>query len=403
MDALIMDKDFNVTNILDSFISFIWTDRYQSAGDFEVYVPASEEMAKMMPIDGYLSQDASPYCMVIEEMQCLTDVEDGNKMLFKGRSLESLLERRVIWNRIFRTDETTLNLQTAVERALNENAINPSDPNRKIPGLKFVQSVDPNVTNHYVKGEVRGQNLYDTIVEWCTQHNIGFRILPNYETKELSFSLYYGNDYSYDQDQNPYVVFDPQFGNLVSSDYVATRKDFRTVCLVVGPQDTADPDVDYTMSVYLKAGAGSGLDRREIAVDMTSSNLPTPQALYKEYTDELGETYSKPCVIKGKVQYTDESIAKYNEARAQLLADMEANGREKLSQHTITEAFNGEVQAVQQFVYGKDFFLGDIVSVRNEYKLECQMIVSEVVRTCDQNGETILPTFIKREPHAEVT
>ena len=51
MDALILDKNWEVVAILDAFQSFIWTDRFLGYGDFEVYVPAD------MPIGKAFKQD----------------------------------------------------------------------------------------------------------------------------------------------------------------------------------------------------------------------------------------------------------------------------------------------------------------------------------------------------------
>ena len=34
MDLYVLDKEFNTLGLLDQFDSFIWTDRYNEAGDF---------------------------------------------------------------------------------------------------------------------------------------------------------------------------------------------------------------------------------------------------------------------------------------------------------------------------------------------------------------------------------
>ena len=46
MEALILDKNWEVVAILDAFQSFIWTDRFLGYGDFEVYVPADMPIGK---------------------------------------------------------------------------------------------------------------------------------------------------------------------------------------------------------------------------------------------------------------------------------------------------------------------------------------------------------------------
>ena len=39
MEALILDKSYATTAVLDKFESFIWTDRFRGYGDFEIYMP----------------------------------------------------------------------------------------------------------------------------------------------------------------------------------------------------------------------------------------------------------------------------------------------------------------------------------------------------------------------------
>ena len=40
MEAWILDQNAASLAVLDTFQSFIWTDRYRGYGDFEIYMPA---------------------------------------------------------------------------------------------------------------------------------------------------------------------------------------------------------------------------------------------------------------------------------------------------------------------------------------------------------------------------
>ena len=59
--------------------------------------------------------------MVIEELEIESDPEISPTLIVKGRSLESVLDRRIIWGQIILDG----NLQTEIERILDENIINP--------------------------------------------------------------------------------------------------------------------------------------------------------------------------------------------------------------------------------------------------------------------------------------
>ena len=49
------------------------------------------------------------------------------------------------------------------------------------------------------------------------------------------------------------------------------------------------------------------------------------------------------------------------------------------------------------FLYGQDFFIGDMVQLEDAYGNSGKSIVSEIVFSVDEEGEKIYPTFIVPE------
>ena len=68
MEALVMDTNFVAVGILDSYDSFIWTDRFSSCGDFEVYTTASKETFNLLRSDYYLWRKETNKVMIIDEV-----------------------------------------------------------------------------------------------------------------------------------------------------------------------------------------------------------------------------------------------------------------------------------------------------------------------------------------------
>ena len=98
MDTFILDAAYQAVAVLDTFQSRIWTDRYNRYGDFEVYIPAIMPVCSFLQEGYYLySPDLSDRMMIIEDIQLKCDPEDGDFYTVTGRSLESILARRVIW------------------------------------------------------------------------------------------------------------------------------------------------------------------------------------------------------------------------------------------------------------------------------------------------------------------
>ena len=68
-------------------------------------------------------------------------------------------------------------------------------------------------------------------------------------------------------------------------------------------------------------------------------------------------------------------------------------GRQKLAQHDIAESFEAEVEPLTTFQYKRDYNLGDIVSVTNEYGVTAKPRIVEIIESWDDTGYTMIPTF----------
>ena len=226
----------------------------------------------------------SEHVMIVEKIQITSDTEDGNHVTVTGRSLESILDRRIVWGQKLLSG----NLQNGIKTLLNENVISPSDSNRRIPNFIFKESTDPAITKLKLEAQYTGDNLYDVIQKICEEQGIGFKITLNDE-KQFVFELYAGSDRSYDQTENPYVIFSPKFENIINSNYIESKASLKTVTLVGGEGEGADRR-------YTTVGGGSGLNRRELFTDARdiSSNVGSDDALTDaEYMAQLQQRGKK--------------------------------------------------------------------------------------------------------------
>lgn len=349
MELLILDTDLQSVDILDNFESLIWIDRYCENGDFEIYVKPSETLLDVLQEDYYLWSKESDHIMVIEEHKIKFDVEIGIYISITGRSVESLLDRRIIW------EQTILSgsLQNGIEKLLNENAISPTIPDRVIPNLVFEASDDPTITALTIKAQFTRTNLYETIKKLCMINNIGFRITLSEETNQFVFKLYSGTDRSYDQFLNSYVVFSTKFENSISTSYFESQKRLKTVAVV--------------------SGEGEGLDRKTAIVG--GGALLYRRELYTDARD-LSQTVDE--VLMSEEDY---------------IAQLEQRGIEKLAENTLEKTFDGQVDTTGMFKYGKDFFLGDIVQLVAEYGIKAKARVTEIIYSQSTSGIDIYPTF----------
>ena len=163
MEMYVLNKSFEKIALIDAYESLLWTDRYNKPGEFEIYTPVADFALQYPVADNYLQIKESEHTMVIEDTTIESNVETGNHIKITGRSLESILDRRIVWAQT----DISGNLQNGIKRLLNENIINPTIADRRIPNFIFEDSDDPEVTKLTMENQYTGDNLLDIIQTLC--------------------------------------------------------------------------------------------------------------------------------------------------------------------------------------------------------------------------------------------
>lgn len=345
-DVYILNTDRVPIGLIDDYESLIWTPRYFEPGDFEIYTKAGEKTLSLLQLDNYVTRPDSDKVGIIEKVRIESDPESGDHIIATGRFAESILDRRIVWT----MTNLTGTAENGIRKVLTDNLVSPTLTYREIPNFVlgavqgFTETIDAQFT---------GDNVLDVVVNLCKQNNYGFRVVLNSD-KNFEFQLYKGTDRSYNQTSNPFVVFGPEFENIVSSDYEHDKSTLKNACNVAG-------EGEGTARRMYGVGSTSGLARREMFVDARDISSET----------EEGVTLT-----------TDQ----YNNLLIQ-------RGRENIAENPETVTFEGEVESVRQFVFGRDYFLGDIVTVKNSYGVVAHPRVIEVIQSHDQNGIMTIPSF----------
>lgn len=349
MEALLMDKNFKAISIIDNFKSMIWTDRYNAYGDFELYLVMDLSLLEIIKKDYYLWMSESNHVMIIEKIEIDSDVETGNFMIVTGKSLESILDRRIVWKQT----QISGDLQSGIQKLLNDAIISPEIADRKIENFIFEKSTDPYITSLKMDAQYTGDNLYEVIQKICNICGMGFQILLSEDNKFI-FKLYKGTDRSFAQDENPYVIFSPNYDNVISSNYLTSNTNWKNVTLVAGEGEGEERKTEIV-------GSGTGLERREL------------------YTDARD--------ISSMLE--DGSNMSTTEYQAKLIQ----RGTEKLAERIIETAFEGEMETTRMFKYNEHFKIGDIVQIADAYGNEERVYVSEFIFSQDDSGISMYPTF----------
>lgn len=378
MEFMVLDKNYDGIAMIDTFTSAIWTVRYDEAGDFEIYTPVRLDYIQAMQIGNYLWNRDSDRLMVIETVEIETDAEEGPQLIVTGRSLESILDRRIVTS----SQNFSGNLQSVLF-AIIQNEVISSGGTRRIPGFSLKTSSDSRITSISISElSIRGENVYDVVCSLCQTNKVGWRILPK-GAGGFEFELYVGVDRSYAQSVNPYVTFSPSFENLLNSNYIKSFKSYKNSIYAVGTyqkevilqnkykddngewvveEQTTYEEAEVVTWQYSETATPSGLARREMFIDNGGVN-----------DGEQGGEYATWNAVN-----KEKAIA-------------------ELGEHQTTTAFEGELEATRQYIYREDFNIGDIVQVENEFGITGTVYISEIVFSQDANGITITPTFTSTE------
>lgn len=346
MEVYILDTNRTQVCVIDVYKSLIWTKRYYEPGDFELYLPADDELLNYLKEDYLVTREDDDTVMIIEKIQMTTDVESGDFFIVTGRSLESILDRRIIWDM---TIQLHVSVDEYIYRVIADNAINPTIAARKIPDFIFQQSSV--AMQQIMSKQATGTNLLAEVNEVCKTYELGFRIYLN-DLKQFIFQMYKGNDVS------DVVVFSPEFDNLINSQYLYDKTSLANMAKVGG-----EGEGNQRKYTTVSRGNATGLDRREIFVDAKNISTNTDQTI------SINEYYSM----------------------------LQQKGIEELDKHKIKTDFSATIEPTTTYTYKEDYKLGDIVTITNEYGITAKPRIIEIIESWDDTGHTVIPTFEKLE------
>ena len=345
MELAILNKNFEVLDIIDYFKSIEWVKRYCDTGDFVLNVVANAHTVQILKERNYIAREDDEKIYQIEKIYLKSDADEGDVLNISGRSIEKILAQRIIWKQTSTTGGETA--EDFIRRIITENAINPTDKKRKIQNLTLGKRMG---FSEKLEKQLTGDNLLTAIKEICNTYQYGFEIVMN-EVGELVFNLYKGEDRSYRQNKNPFVIFSEDFDNVINSEYEYDETNITNVALIGGEGEGNERR-------FQTIGNNEGMDRYELFVDA------------KDVSSNNGEI----------------STSEYNNMLLE-------RGKEKIAENTFIETYSGEIENTNTYVYKKDYELGDIVQIVDKFGIESAARILEIIESENENGKRIVATY----------
>lgn len=323
MELFVFNFAFERIGIIDSYQSLGFEINYKKHSELDITVDATPENIDYFlnnSDDVILTKENDTSRGYIVDVAKYTDEKKSTIEVF-CKSLGYLLNRRIIDGQ--QTYSGTV--EDALRYFVDKNAVNPSNPNRKIPNLilgnknGFTTSTTEAFSNKY---------LDESLWETCVKFDLAYDILMDIANKKFIFTVWQGVDRTTEQTIRDVVVFAKEFDNVLSQNYVDDKSDYRNVCIIAG-------EGEGTARTYLIVNDSvTGLDRHEMFVDardLQTENEDETTIPQDQYEDMLRE-----------------------------------RANSKLVENERVRTFETDVDYNSQFVYGVDYICGDKVTIRND-------------------------------------
>lgn len=432
MYLAVLDESMILQHICEDYKSIIWTERFHGFGDFKLTVPGTLENLQIYQLDYYLYTKGTNKLMIIEQIELNTEYSKQSMLTVSGRSLESILDRRVmhpypIWEGtiLCKEERTRGKVKDVIKHYSNllfkqRDSLDTSHE-RHVKGFGWysvdelpegirrgrpVSSMDIGDIRVSTEGVVRDMSIrnpnwgryMDYTKDPYSMEGSWYKLVQ--ELTDLTMSgwaieydgedpyYWYGYTYNgvnrtFNQGERPPVVFSPKYDNLSKATYFKTKVGTRTK-IFSGAVKFEIPTQLALDGEYLGASASNN------AMQNNSVTVGTPGL-------GLREGYFK----SPSVEHTNGMMQDTTGAKGVLPNDPKSIHRQiheqcntELWRHMPLEMFSGEAAQQSMYTYNEDFFLGDFVQIQNEFGQQDIARVTEYIRTSsDSEGDVFYPTF----------
>lgn len=366
MELLVLDKLLRPVDVADVFESLIWTERFAGTGDLELVTLSTPANQKRFTVNTWLAHRDSRRIMEVLTVQDSVNDDGQTTLTIKGKEITHILEMRLALQAIagpgiapvwFIPGETPGDVmryifhQICVLGTVSVDDIIPFID----PGSLYPASTIPEPST-LIDWEQKPATVYAAEKELSEIYDLGFRLYRDPNVSKLYFDVYAGSDRTTAQTVLPAVIFSPDMENLQNTTEFRDVTNAVNVVRVLYTYKDEITEEDVTLTVEVKDDEilpPEGFDRRVKL--LTVSTIPqevvdVPAFLYQAGFDELMK--SRPLT-----------------------------------------AFDGEVSRTTQFVYERDYYLGDLVEIRSATGGTAYMRVEEYIFVQDREGERSYPTL----------
>ncbi len=345
------------------FVQYI--SEFCGAGTFSIKVPISEESLKYLDKKHFILFDNDIMGLIRYRKKT---TENSSDVEIKGYLLNKLLD----W-RSFLVTKTFKGTITEISRNMVDFFfIHNTDARRNIPLIKLATEPEYIPDGASTSMQVTGKTVRYALESVLNSSGYGYSIVPviakysetlgqTTNISALSFRVHKPTDRTIGNTtgNNP-VVFSTSMNNLSSSTYTEDDTEYCSTAIVAGEGEGTERTI-----VEVGNTEVSGIDRIELYVDARDL-----QSDIDENTSMTAEEYKEALTNRGNSHMED---------------------------HASFSSMEGTViDGASSYVYGRDFFNGDYVSIIDEeLGLVASVQITSVSKSLTESGEKLDMTFGK--------
>lgn len=373
MEVYILDSLLRRTQVFDVFESMIWTERFADVGDFEFHIQSTFDTRSAFSSGVRIAINESYRVMTVETVEDTTDEDSKAILKISGRSIESIFEDRIarhvesfplpnpstytgtpgdIIREMFYercvvgyTDGTETEGRDKIPFAIQATSDGTNDI---FPPGTLPEPLDEITWNQEL------DTLFNAMKNLADAHDLGFRLIRNFDNSQLIFNVYTGNDRTTRQTDLLPVIFSPNLENLQNTTEFSTIAQSKNVAVV------------YTGLI----GEGSG----------------TVEFVYGDGVDPEVSGFDR------RVMFVDAS-SQIDETTVDVVGTLQELGRQALAPNRAKAYFDGELNQDSTYKYGVDYSIGDLVELRNIDGVISYKRVTEQIFVSDSSGDKSYPTL----------
>src|SRR3954462_9652647 len=365
MDLYTLTENFLPDAVVDEFSSIIWTERYSSAGEVQLVVPAYPEYLDMLREGTYLGLSGTR-----EIMELQTQSIENKQLTVVGKTLLAYLDERMHWTKTADSAQPIgdLNVPSAklgelIAERVDQMVINPvpftGSPwgnlnlnwtDDKIPALE-IGGIDHTGTAQ--RWTVPVGPLYSVLAKLAEDNGVGMSLYLESADPVLGyvlkFTTYRGVDRTSTQDVVPLLRLSPDMESLTGLKEIRSIDGYKNVVYVnyqntisVHYEDPANPPIGHARRVMVTDAEGEPVGHKETGSGGFGCGVG----------GSGGALFSRSN-YGGAYEYTVVGPTDITAFRAQ-------NAKDAMANHNYIRAIDGEVSRANEYVFGTEYGLGDI-------------------------------------------